>query len=117
MIYIVTSSRYKINRRKIRKEAQDILDAYEVSPDLILNIVFVGRNKMKTISKKYKNEEVALPVLSFDYSKEAQSDGKLMGEIVICYPQAILLAAERERRVDETITKLIRHGIENILNE
>lgn len=117
MIYTITSSRYKISRKKIREEAQSILDKYEVSPELILNIVFVGRNKMKTISKKYKNEDVALPILSFDYSNEPKSDGKLMGEIVICYPQAILLAAERNRKVDETIMKLIKHGIENILNE
>lgn len=117
MINVVTPSRYKINRKKIIVGVQSLLDENEVSPELLLNIVFVGRNKMRDVAKQYKNEDVALPVLSFNYTGEPKNDERLMGEIIICYPQAVLLAAQRERKVDETIMKLIEHGIENILNE
>ena len=39
----------------------------------------------------------------------------LLGEVVICYPLVILLAAERNKRVDEMINELIKHGIENLI--
>lgn len=78
-----------------------------------LNIVFVGKNKMKTISKKYKKEPVALPVLSFPY-KENVEDTNLLGEVILCYPQIVLLAAERNKKVDDMVAHLIEHGIKNL---
>lgn len=104
MINIISSSRYKISRKKI-KEA--------ISVDENINIVFIGKNKMKSIANKYKRENIALPVLSFSYKDKA--DDIPTGEIFICYPQAVLLAAEREKRVDDMIISLIKHGIENII--
>ena len=70
---------------------------------------------MKQIATRYKKEPVALPVLSFSYGQPEKEDVPI-GEVFICYPQAILLAAEREKRVDDIISFLVQHGIENILN-
>jgi ssRNA-specific RNase YbeY (16S rRNA maturation enzyme) len=39
----------------------------------------------------------------------------LLGEIFICYPQAVLLAAERNKKVETVIEQLIKHGIENVI--
>lgn len=134
MVNIFTNSRYKINRQKIRKQTEEILKQYSfdlksnLRPDSIaLNIIFIGRRKMKKIAVSYKKENTALPVLSFSYLETASpiktseneffNQEKLIGEIFICYPQAVLLAAERERTVDDTILNLVEHGIENILNE
>jgi len=108
MINITTSSRYKINRKKI-KETFNI--------DGVINIIFVGKNKMRLIAKKYKKENLALPVLSFNYDESTiDKNEKLLGEVFICYPQAVLLSAERNKKVDDTILNLIKHGIENIIN-
>ena len=91
----------------------------------------------------YKREPEALPVLSFSYittkkiMKQAVEidgdtiqhteltatlptivhDDNLLGEIFICYPQAVLLAAERNKKVDDTLKSLIEHGINNLVNE
>lgn len=136
MLNIITSSRFKINRKLIIKFVSDLLVKYEIPPNAALNIIFIGRKKMKSIAAKYKNENVALPVLSFSYLNNqvktseveedpelAEGDGKtsevkqekVFGEIFICYPQAVLLAAEREKKVDDIILFLIKHGIDNIL--
>lgn len=70
---------------------------------------------MKQIAKTYKQENVALPVLAFPYKQGEQADGeRIIGEVVICYPQAILLAAERTKTVDTMMKQLIEHGIRNI---
>ena len=115
MLNIVSSSRYKINRSLIKKTVGDNLANYSLPSTAVLNIVFIGKKKMKTISKKYKQENLALPVLSFSYLSESVTQENLIGEIVICYPQAVLLAAEKDKKVDNIILQLINHGIENIL--
>lgn len=108
MINVVTSSRYTIDRKKIRQLVNDYLSQKGIGSEYVLNVVFVGKNKMKVITKKYKNEDQALPVLSFAYEKS-------LGEVVICYPLALLLAAERSKKVDDMMVFLIKHGIDNLL--
>jgi len=75
----------------------------------------VGKNKMKVYTQKYKNEKETLPILSFKYDENVGETEILLGEIVICFPLVILLAAERNKRVDEMINDLVKHGIENLL--
>lgn len=114
MITVVSSSRFKIDRKKIRGFASDMLAAAYQNQNVNLNLVFVGKNKMKSMAAKYKQENVALPVLSFPYN-ENQEGEKLIGEVFICYPQAVLLAAERSKKVDDIILQLVKHGIDNLL--
>lgn len=115
MINIISSSRYKINRKKIKEIISDFLAKKNIDQEInIVNIAFIGKNKMKNIATNYKNEPVALPVLSFSYN-EKQENNIFLGEIFICYPQAVLLAAERNKKVDETINNLIIHGLENLI--
>jgi ssRNA-specific RNase YbeY (16S rRNA maturation enzyme) len=115
MINIVSSSRYKVERKKIRQYLESVLIENGFSSDYIVNLVFIGRNKMRQISSKYKNEDVALPVLAFPYKGEIIEGEKVVGEIIICYPQAVLLAAERNKRVNEIINQLSKHGFNNLL--
>ena len=79
-----------------------------------LNLVFIGKTKMKSISSTYKHEDVALPVLSFPIRDNSNPEKEFIGEVFICYPQAILLAAERNKRVDDLMTELVEHGVRNL---
>ncbi len=114
MINIISSSRYRINRKRLKTKTEEILKTLGVPENETLNIVFVGKNKMREVAKTYKNEDVALPVLSFAY-KQTVDDEPIIGEVFICYPQSVLLAAERNRKVEETLLTLIKHGVENLL--
>jgi rRNA maturation RNase YbeY len=123
MVNIFISSRYKIDYRSLKQEAELLLLNKGCSPEQTLNIIFVGKNKMRQIARQYKKEDVALPVLSFSYQSSAafsnqyhnNNDDKFIGEIYICYPQSVLLAAERNKKVDVILKQLIKHGIENIV--
>lgn len=117
MLNIVSSSRYKINRKLVKKVVSEVLANYGIPDNAVFNLVFVGKKKMKQISLKYKQENVALPVLSFSYNpKDINPDSEHpFGEVFICYPQAVLLAAERQKKVDGILVQLIKHGMENIL--
>ncbi len=114
IVTVYSSSRYKINRRLIKAKALEVLSMRGAAADTVLSIAFVGKNKMRTVSQTYKDENEALPVLSFPF-KEKRQDGYFLGEIIVCYPQAILMAAHRSKRVDEVINFLVQHGIENLI--
>lgn len=101
MINIICPSRYKINRKLIKKKVTSL-------PNTVLNIIFIGRIKMKFLAAKYKKDNIVHPVLSFYYKEEN------IVEIFICYPQAVLLAAERNKKLDEIILYLIDHGLRQI---
>jgi len=110
IINIISSSRYKIERKRIKdfllkKINKNIL---ELS---CLNIIFIGNRKMKKIADRYKNEKETLPILTFYYQEEN------IGEIFICYPQVVLLAAERDKTLDYIIDFLLNHGIENLIKQ
>ncbi len=115
MINIVTSSRYKINRQKIKLFVENIFEIEQLGSQFSLNVVFVGKNKMKSLTEKYKGEKETLPILSFPYNEKIGDQEILLGEVVLCYPLVILLSAERNKRVDEMINELIKHGIKNLL--
>ncbi len=118
MINIFSSSRYKIRKSGVERFTQEVLDRYHVDSSSILNVAFVGKRKMRDVASTYKNEDVALPVLSFTYINDPENNAdNIIGEVVICYPQAVLLAAEREKKVDDMIFQLIEHGIQNIFSK
>ncbi len=115
MITIISPSRYKVGKKKLRGKVQEILNKLGVDEKADVNVIFVGRRKMRSIASTYKHEDVALPVLAFPYHEKEYEQESLLGEVILCYPQVILLAAEREKKVDETILNLIEHGVRNLI--
>lgn len=115
MIHIITSSRYRINRKRIVAYIEKLLETFGVGNEMHLNCIFVGKTKMKSIASRYKKEKVALPVLSFSYKDDNTHDDRLLGEVFLCYPQVVLLAAERNKKVEDMIDAMIKHGVENLL--
>lgn len=115
MINIVSSSRYRVNKKRLKSLIVDFLSEKEISNDWTVNIIFTGKTKMKLITQEYKHEKDTLPVLSFPYNETSVDNEKTLGEVFICYPLAVLLAAERNKKVEEMIIWLIKHGIENLL--
>jgi len=113
MIHIVTSSRYKINRKRIKKCIEKLFDYRGITEDMQVNCIFIGKTKMKQIALRYKKEDVALPVLSFPFLDDTHQEERLLGEVFLCYPQIILLAAERNKKVEDMIDAMIEH--ENLL--
>ena len=87
----------------------------QIDPSLSVTIIFVGKNKMRSIASTYKHEDIALPVLAFPYRTDTAMGEPLLGEIFLCYPQVVLLAAERNKRLDALIDELIVHAIKNLL--
>lgn len=112
MIVINTSSRYKCDKQIITKYAAKI--AANLGINGIIEVSMVGKQKMKQVSSIYKHEQEPLPVLTFKYNEE-RSGEFYVGEILVCYPLAILLAVQRNKKVDDLLCILVEHGIKNFL--
>lgn len=117
MLNLVCPTRYSINKNAIKQRVAEMYAEKHVNPKVTLNIVFIGTRKMREIAKAYKHEDEPLPVLAFPYRDIDMEGEQLLGEIFLCYPMVILLAAERSKKVDEMIARLIEHGLDNILND
>lgn len=117
MVKIFSATRLKLDKKDISHITQELMTQKGIAPEYLINVVFVGKRKMKEVANTYKNENVALPVLTFAYKDipDEEKEENLYGEIVICYSQAVLLAAERGKKVKAMLTDLIDHGLNNLL--
>ena len=118
-IPIFVESRYKVNRKRIKKAVSKLLTKHEMKGPVEVSIAIVGDRKMRALSLKYKGEDKTRNVLSFSLSEgeSAYLDNEVLrlGDIVISFPQVIKEASEEEMLVDDKIDTLIEHGMLHLL--
>lgn len=73
-----------------------------------LSVVVVGRAAMQALNKEYRSEDSVTDVLSFPYDAAS-------GEIVICYPQAVTQAKQKQTPLTTELAWLLIHGILHVL--
>lgn len=118
MIIISTNTRYKVNKKKITEEIQAYLKKKLIPDSYIFSVAFVGKRKMYELSTKYKGVKSAFPVLTFDYTNSPSGEPESTEpniDIIICYPQAVLLAAEKDVDVDKMCIELIKHAVGTLI--
>jgi len=118
-IPIFVESRYRINRRRIKKVILKVLTEHEIKGSIEVSVAIVGDRKMRALSKKYKGEDKTRNVLSFSLSEGEStylpSEMLRLGDIVISYPQVIREASEKEFLVDDRVDELVEHGLLHLL--
>lgn len=63
---------------------------------------------MKQLNEQYRGVKAVTDVLSFPYDEHC-------GEIVICYPQAVMQAAQKQSSTAHELAWLLIHGILHLL--
>jgi len=118
-IPIFVESRFRVNRKRIKKAILEILKKHEIKGPAEVSVAIVGDRKMRTLSKKYKGEDKTRNVLSFPLSEGdssyLQTEILKLGDIVISYPQVIKEASVEEVLVDDKIDELTEHGTLHLL--
>ena len=118
-VLIYVESRYKVNRKLIKKAVSDVLAQNSFTNPIEVSIAIVGDRKMRVLNKKYRNKEGTANILSFPLSEgeptNLPADITRLGDIVISYPMVIKEAAEQELLVDDRIGELVRHGMLHLL--
>ncbi len=118
-IPIFVESRYKVNRKRIKKAISKVLTQHEMKGPAEVSIAIIGDRKMRALSLKYKGEDKTRNVLSFSLSEGEStpepSEVLKLGDIVISYPQVIKEASEEEVLVDDKVDELVEHGMLHLL--
>ena len=119
-IPIFVESRYRVDRKRIKKAILGILTEQEIKGPVEVSVAIVGDRKMRSLSKKYKGEDKTRNILSFSLSEGESThldndDVLRLGDIVISYPQVIRDASEEETLVDDKVDELTKHGMLHLL--
>lgn len=121
-IYCTSDSRYHVDRRLVRAYVQETWTHRQL-PDGVLSIAFVGGRKARLLSKEYMKDDQEHPVLTFPFVTHEQTfpddveRERLLGEIVVCYPQVTLYAAEQDKEINKVITQFLDHAISILAQE
>lgn len=118
-VLIFVESRYKINRKRIKKVIEKVIAKNEVGGSVEVSVAVVGDRKMRELSKKYKGEDKTRNILSFSQtegeSMTLPSDVLRLGDIVLSFPQVINDAVRDEMLVDDKVDELVEHGLMHLL--
>lgn len=123
-VNVKKQSNYPIKVTAIKKELKDFLESKGLVSDFSVNVSIVGEKAMKDMSRKFLGEKDLLhSVLSFPESEvrgdfEYPSNTPLcLGEIVVCYPEAVEEAKSERKLVEPKIIELVKHGAAHLLGE
>ena len=118
-VLIFVESRYKINRKRIKKVVESVITNNEIAGPVEISVAVVGDRKMRELSKKYNGEDKTRNILSFSQSEGesivSPNDILRLGDIVLSFPQVINDAVRDEMLVDDKVDQLIEHGLMHLL--
>lgn len=121
-IQIFVESRYKVDRKKIKKAITEVLSEHGIQTPVEISLAVVGDRKMTHLNETYRQKQGTTNVLSFVSSEgeslpetELDSARNKLGDIVLSYPQVVRDAARDEVLVDEKVDELVRHSMLHLL--
>lgn len=132
VIDLSVGSRYPVNRSFIRSQIIEYMQNKGIK-DAELSVSVVGVRKMTDLHVQYMQLEGPTDVLSFpqydptqpdkvfpplmvsDAGEETPQKTYHLGDIVVCFPEAVTQARKFGKLVDEQIVFLVEHGIEHLL--
>lgn len=116
---IKADSRYKFNRKKVRESVTRLLAEHGINQPVELSLMVVGDRKIRELEKKYFGEDKVTDVLSFPQMEgkvmPGEDDRLVLGDVVVCYPQAKRQALKLNRLMDDEIEFLVNHGVLHLL--
>ena len=116
---------YPVKTKFLRLTACKVLETLKVRGKTEATVSIVGDRKMKGLNQEYTGKNTTTNVLSFSQTEQSKvgphfvpapnSEFLYLGDIVISYPEAIKDAILQEVLVEDSITKLLTHGILHLL--
>jgi len=115
-------SRYPINRKKVRLKVEEVLKKNNIDKAQV-DVSVVGNRKIKELNESKLKHEGTTDVLSFpQHEKNKLEDFPMpneipphLGDIVICFPEAVKTAKKYGKMVDDQICFYLEHGLMHLL--
>lgn len=82
-----------------------------------VSVVFVAEPEMCRLNRLYRHKNKATNVLSFQVIDDLDSinEGRDLGDIIICYPEAVREMKKYKLTMKEELSRLIIHGFLHLL--
>ena len=113
-VLIKSNSSYKFDRKYLRHK----IDQYfkkEGLKEIELSLAFVGKRKMRQLNKTFRKLDKVSDVLAFAQEEPRLPIGVLLlGDIVVCYPEAQKEAINYQEEIDAIIWDFVEHGLNRL---
>lgn len=104
----------RISTRELEAVLKKIAGAVKANGHL--SVAFVTGPTMRRLNMSYRGKDKVTDVLAFPYDEKPLPDERpLIGEVLICYPEAKRQAKEHGRTVRQEVGDLLIHGILHVL--
>lgn len=119
---LFVGSRFPVDRKRIRSCIQSFLQDQGVDHAQV-DVSIVGSRKIKELNESQLKHEGRTDVLSFpQHEKNQLQDFPLpegipphLGDLVVCFPEAVKNAKKFGKRVDDQICFYLEHGLMHLL--
>jgi probable rRNA maturation factor len=125
-ILFQTESHYPVSRKKVKEAIIEAL-TNKVFRKTEVSVSIVGDRQMKKLNKRYRNVDKTTGVLSFPFNDPSQQtcgqfiespdDVLRLGDIVISFPQARIMAIAENKLIDDVIVFLALHGLDHLMGK
>ena len=108
----------KISIKLIQGWTKKIEKNIKLKKNLEISFGVVGASTMKNLNKSYRKKYKVTNVLSFregDSKVKLPSNNNYLGEIIICYPQAVKEAKQARQPINQYLESLFLHGFLHLL--
>jgi probable rRNA maturation factor len=99
----------------IEETAHALLEGYHFDNGYQLSVSFVGGEEIQSLNAMYRNMDNVTDVLSFPLDEKDGRGVDILGDVVICLPQALAQAAEYGHSAAREISYLTAHSILHLL--
>lgn len=93
-------------RADVERVCRAVARALRLRVDVRVSVAFVSEAEIRRLNRQYRGKDKVTDVLSFNLD-----EGDLLGEILLCYPQARRQAKELRHGVREELLFLLVHGL------
>ena len=126
MILIKNFTKQKLNQKHFNKISEETLRVAKFKKPTEISLVITGERRIRSLNKKYRKIDKITDVLSFGFADRLHSPTAVgtmeptteilyLGEIFICYPQAVKQAKQKNNTLKKEIAILLIHGILHLL--
>lgn len=122
-VKIYADSRYPVDRPLLRETVARILADHQVSGKIEIEITICGDRKIRQLNKQFRDLDETTDVLSFPLQDNLdqgsrQPDNILrLGDIVVSWPQARIVAVKSNRLISAVVADLVEHGLKHLLGK
>lgn len=120
-VSLTKQSNYPVSAAVVKRKLAGFLAKSGIVSDAEVSVAIVGEKKMAEIGSKYLRDKKLHNVLSFTTSEVKENfayppTGVIyLGEIVVCFPEALKEAEKEGVLIDEKIYRLVEHGANHLL--